>query len=409
MQNKKKRIGLAACPALAMLMALSLTIGSFGSAMAVSRFEIDSLKNRQAEIQDRQAGIETKISELFGQQESAMEQKTALDEQNELARQEIELINEQIDLYNKLVEEKAKELDEAKVTEKEHKEALRVRMRTMEETGELTYLSILFEATGISDLLARLDFIDSIMKHDKALEESYIAAREQVELVKAEYESIAAEHEGTKAELEEKKAALELQIEAAMAVITSLEQDIEEYRKMFEANEAAEAALSVQINELVAELERQQREAEEAAKKSGTTPPSFVTGTGSFKWPLPGIYPRNNTYGMRFHPILQEMRFHAGTDIGAASGTPILAADSGTVASATYGSGYGYHVVISHSGGVSTLYAHMSSMAVSAGSTVNKGDVIGYVGSTGLSTGAHLHFEVRVNGATTDPMSHSYS
>lgn len=409
MQKKQKRLVSTICLILVAVMVMTLVAGAIGTAMAVSQSEIDALKNKQSSIQEQQQGIQGRIADLQGQQDSAMEQKTILDEQNELARQEIELINEQIDLYNKLIEEKAKELEQAKADEEKQKEALRVRMRAMEETGSLTYFSILFESNSISDLLARLDFISSIMEYDKNLEDAYIAAREHVEVVKAEYEAVLAEHEATKVELEAKKAELEQQIEAAEALIVRLEGDIEQYKREFEANEAAERAISGQINEMVAALERQRKEAEEAAKKNGGDS-GYATGTGSYKWPLPGIpYPKDNTYGDRFHPIFKEWRFHAGTDIGAPSGTPIVAADSGTVAVATYGGGYGNYVVISHGGGVSTLYAHMSSMAVSAGSNVSKGDVIGYVGSTGWSTGPHLHFEVRVNGATTNPMGYSYS
>lgn len=408
MQKKQKRLVSTICLILVIVLVVSLVAGAIGSAMAVSQSDIDALKNKQSSIQEQQQGIQGRISDLQGQQDSAMEQKAALDEQNELARQEIELINEQIDLYNKLIEEKAKELEAAKAEEEAQKEALRVRMRAMEEAGSLTYFSILFESNSISDLLARLDFISSIMKYDKNLEDAYIAAREHVEAVKAEYEAVLAEHEATKVELEAKKAELEQQIIAAEALIARLEEDIEQYKREFEANEAAERAISSQINEMVAALERQRKEAEEAAKQNGGNS-GFVNGTGSYKWPLPGYAVKENTYGNRFHPIFKEWRFHAGTDIGAPSGTPIVAADSGTVAVATYGGGYGNYVVISHGGGVSTLYAHMSSMAVSAGSNVSKGDVIGYVGSTGWSTGPHLHYEVRVNGATTDPMGYSYS
>lgn len=409
MQKKQKRLVSTICLILVIVLVMSLVAGAIGSAMAVSQSDIDALKNKQSSIREQQQGIQGRITDLQGQQDSAMAQKEALDEQNELARQEIELINEQIDLYNKLIEEKAKELEQARADEEKQKEALRVRMRAMEETGSLTYFSILFESNSISDLLSRLDFISSIMKYDKSLEDAYIAAREHVEIVKAEYESVLAEHEAIKLELEAKKAALELEIEAAEALIISLEEDIEEFRRVFEENEAAEAVLGAQINEMVAALERQQREAEEAARRNGTVVPNFVTGTGSLKWPLPGIYPKENTYGNRFHPILKVWKFHAGTDIGANTGTSIYAADSGTVVVAGYDRGYGNYVVVSHGNGVSTLYAHMNSIAVSSGSTVSKGDVLGYVGSTGLSTDAHLHFEVRVNGATTDPMSHSYS
>jgi murein DD-endopeptidase MepM/ murein hydrolase activator NlpD len=401
MQKRKKSVSVI-CLVLVFILIASLLFGALGSALAVSQAQIDTLKSQQSALQQQQQDIQTTISELQGQQNSALAQKAALDRQNELARQEIELINEQIDLYTRLVEQKAAELEAARADEARQKEALRVRMRAMEESGSLTYYAILFEARSFSDLLARISDIASIMKYDRELEGKYVAAREHVEIVKAEYEATLAEQEQKKAELEQKKAELERQITAAEAVIVTLENDIEAYTAEFEKNEAAEAELGAQINEMVAALEKQQREAAAAGQ------PGYITGTGSMQWPLPG-YTGSQTYGMRMHPIFHEMRFHAGTDIGAPSGTPILAADSGTVALATYNSGYGNYVVLSHGNGVSTVYAHMSVIAVSSGAGVTKGQVIGYVGSTGWSTGPHLHFEVRVNDSTTDPLSYTYS
>ncbi|MGI5985092.1 MAG: peptidoglycan DD-metalloendopeptidase family protein [Clostridiales bacterium] len=401
--QKRKKLFSTVCIVLVIVMIASLLLGAFGGAMAVSQAEINALKNQQTTVQQQKKDLQSKITNLQGEMDSVVEQKTALDEQNELARQEIELINEQIDLYDKLIEEKARELEEAKADEAEQKEALRVRMRAMEESGSLTYFAILFEANDFSDLLSRLDFISGIMKYDKKLEEAYIAARQHVEEVKAEYEATQEEQKATRIELEQKKAELEKEITAAEAVIDNLENDIEKYKQEFAANEAAEKELSSQINDLVAALEKQQKE---QAAAGGN--PSYITGTGSFQWPVPG-HTASNTYGWRFHPIFKENRFHAGEDIGAPSGTSILAADSGTVAVAAYSSSYGNYVVISHGNGISTLYAHMSSMAVSVGASVTKGQVIGYVGSTGWSTGPHLHFEVRVNGSHTDPLSYTYS
>ncbi|NLV87336.1 MAG: peptidoglycan DD-metalloendopeptidase family protein [Clostridiales bacterium] len=404
MQKNRKKFVSIVCVILVLVLIGSLVLSAIGGALAVSQSEIDSLKNKQTAIGQQQDALKGKIGGLEDEMATAVEKKTLLDEQNELARQEIELINEQIDLYDKLIEQKAKELEEAKAAEAEQKETLRIRMRAMEENGDISYYAILFNATGFSDLLARLDFISGIMNYDKNLETAYIAAREHVEEVKADYEATQVQQEKTRVELEAKKALLETQIDEAQAVIKQLDEDVERLRAEFDANEAAQRALSSQINDMVAALEKQQQE-QIAAGNGG----NIVLGSGSMKWPLTGYYPSSNTYGMRLHPIFNEMRFHAGTDIGAPTGTPILAADSGTIATAAYGSGYGNYVVISHGSGVSTLYAHMSSMAVSAGASVSKGQVIGYVGSTGWSTGPHLHFEVRVNGSTTDPMSYSYS
>lgn len=398
MMKTKKAVSII-CIILVLVLLGTLIFSAFSGALAVSQAEIDALKQQQEAINDKKAELNAQISDLQGQVDLAMELKIALDEQNEMTRQEIELIVEQIALYESLVEQKAVELEEAKAKEAEQKEALRVRMRKMEESGSMSYIAILFNATSFSDLLSRLDTVNMIMKRDKELEDAYIAAREHVEVVKAEYEATLADCEEKKVELEAKKAQLEREIDEAEQVIIDLEADIEAFAAQLDQFEAESAAIGNTINQKEAELEAQRQE---IINGGG----SVVVGTGVYTWPLPGIYPRENTYGMRYHPILHVNRFHAGTDIGAVTGTPILAADSGTVTIATSGGGYGNYVVISHGEGRTTLYAHMSAIGVSAGQNVTKGDVIGYVGSTGLSTGPHLHFEVRVNGVTTDPMSY---
>lgn len=398
MMKTKKAVSVI-CIILVLVLLGTLVFSAFSGAFAVSQAEIDALKQQQEAINNKKAELSSQISDLQGQVDVAMELKLALDEQNEMTRQEIELIVEQIALYESLVEQKAVELEEARVLEAEQKEALRVRMRKMEESGNMSYIAILFNATSFSDLLSRLDTVNMIMKRDKELEEAYIAAREHVEVVKAEYEATLADCEEKKLELEAKKAQLEREIEEAEQVIVELEADIEAFAAQLDQFEAEANAIGNTINQKEAELEQQRQE---IINGGG----SVIVGTGAYTWPLPGIYPSSNTYGMRLHPILNVMRFHAGTDIGANTGTPILAADSGTVTIATMGSGYGNYVVISHGEGRTTLYAHMSAIGVSAGQNVTKGDVIGYVGSTGLSTGPHLHFEVRVNGVTTDPMSY---
>lgn len=397
MQKNKKKFVSTVCIVLVFIFLASLVFSAFGGAFAVTQSEIDALKSQQSAIAQQKKALSAKLTDLQSKQDSAIAQKTALDEQNELARQEIELINEQIDLYNGLIEEKAKELEKAKEDEAAQKEALRVRMRAMEESGSLTYISILFEASDFSDLLARMDFISTVMKYDKDLEDKYIAAVQHVADVKAEYEATLKEQEAAKVELEAKKAELEKQIAAAIVVITSLEKDIEKYKTEYAANESQEAAVRSQIDAKIKELEKQQKEQQQ---NGGTV----TTGTGKFMWPIPSCTTIGSGFGYRIHPIFGDKRFHSGVDISAASGATIVAADAGTVVTAVYSSSYGNYVVISHGSGNSTLYAHMSSMAVSAGQTVTKGQTIGYVGSTGWSTGAHCHFEIKIGGTLVDPM-----
>ena len=396
----QKKIAATVAIILVLALILSLALSAFGSAQAVTQSEIDALKQQQGEISKKKDELKEVLGAIGGELSEATQKKQTLDEQNELARQEIELIDEQIELYEKLIEKKAEELEEAKEVEAEQKEALRVRMRAMEENGKLSYFSILFNASSFTEFLSMLDDINMIMEYDKDLEQEYIEARETVEEVKAEYEATQEENEKTKGELEEKKAALEVQIEEANQVIVALEADMEEAEKQYDAKLAEEQALRSQVDTLIKQLEEQQKQQQQ--QNPGVIIPS---GSGTFMWPLPSSHYISSPFGYRIHPISGKKKLHAGTDIGGTQGAPILAADSGTVVLAAYNGGYGNCVSISHGGGNSTLYGHMSAIAVSAGQAVNKGDVIGYVGSTGYSTGPHLHFEVKIGGQLCDPMS----
>ena len=260
----------------------------------------------------------------------------------------------------------------------------------MEENGNYTYLSIIFGSKSLSELMANLDMIGEIMEADKRIYDQYTAAREDAEVIKAEYEETLGQLADKQEEYEAEKADLEAKIAEASELIAQLEEEISSNYDLYLQVLAEEEALESDIQSMIAELERQ-----EAANS--------ITSTGTYIWPLPGYSP-GSAYGWRMHPIFNEMRFHAGEDIGAPSGTPILAADSGVATVIPdNGNGYGNYIMINHGGGRVTLYAHMSSFAISGGASVSQGQVIGYVGSTGNSTGPHLHFEVRVNGATTDP------
>lgn len=416
MSKKHKRFVRIVCLALAALLLLSaLAVGVASSvAGAVSQWEIDQLNNKKKEITKKKNEISVHIATLQNEKASVLEQKNALDEQNELTRQEIELINEQIEMYEKLVAVKELALQAAIEAERKQIAAYRAHIRAMEENGVISYIEILFQSKSFSDLLSRIDDISDIMKADKRLEDECIAARKNVQQVKAAYEETAAACEATKVELLEKKRQLEADIEAAYKIIADLEKDLDVALEAYTENEKAEAEFQAEIDKLMAELKRQEEEArrrqqqqqQQQQQGSNSTQPVVKPAVGNFIWP----YPQNNyvhsAYGMRFHPIFQENRMHYGIDIGGTAGQNIVAVADGTVSVATSNSSYGNYVMINHGNGTASLYAHMSSLAVKAGETVTQGQVVGYCGSTGWSTGPHLHFEIRVNSATTDPLAY---
>ena len=388
-RNKKLR----AAAAFLALVILALALMPAGPALAVSQSEIDALEEQRDELKAQREEMQAGIDELKNQQAGVLEQKRALDEQNEVYRQELELIEEQVSLYTRLVDEKAAELEKATADEAEQLAIYKQHVRAMEENGEYTYLSIIFGSKSLSQLMSNLDMIGEIMDADKRIYDQYTAAREDAEEIKAEYETTLSALADKQAEYEAEKADLEAKIAEANDMIAQLEEEINSNYDLYLEVLAQEEALESDIQSMIAEMERQ-----EAANS--------ITSTGTYIWPLPGYSP-GSAYGWRMHPIYHEMRFHAGEDIGAPSGTPILAADSGmATVIADNGNGYGNYIMINHGGGRVTLYAHISAFAISNGATVSQGQVIGYVGSTGNSTGPHLHFEVRVNGATTDPKSY---
>lgn len=392
---KKTRKLRIVCAALAVFVTVAALLpGISGTdALAVSQSQIDALEEQRDALRAEREEMQAGIDELEAQQADVLQQKAALDAQNEVYRQEIELIEEQVSLYTQLVEQKRQEVELATQAESEQLATYRRHVRAMEENGRYTYLSILFGSRSLGELMSNLDMIGEIMEADQRSYEQYTAAREQSEQIQAEYETMLTELDSRQSELETEKAALEVQIDEATQMIVDLEAQLETDRAAYEEQLAKEAALEADIQEMIAELERQ-----EAANS--------IVSTGTYIWPLPGYSP-GSAYGWRIHPIWGDRRFHAGEDIGAPMGTPILAADSGLVTVIPdNGNGYGNYIMINHGGGRVTLYAHMSGFAVSNGATVTQGQTIGYVGSTGNSTGPHLHFEVRVNGATTDPKSY---
>ena len=421
-----KRLTRILCIILVALMLVGIISMIAGSrAYAVTQAEIDKLQAERDEIRAQKNDIQEQITALQTEMASVIEKKSALDAQNELNRQDIEIINEQIALYDAMIEEKALEVADAIAAEEEQFAHYCSRVRTMEETNEWNYIAFVFEASSLTDFLGRLNDVNGIIRYDRHVKDEYIAARENVEQIKAEYEEIQRQQEGKREELLEEKAKLEEQIEAATKMIAELEDDIEAFTAAYEENEALENEVQEKIDKKVAELQAQ-KAAEEAARKaweesqrklaaqraaaaasSGGGGGTVASGAGYYSWPVPSCTYITSKFGYRVHPIFGTTKYHSGVDIAAGAGSAINAAAGGTVSISEYSDSYGYYCVIYHSNGTTTLYAHMNAMpVVSVGQSVSAGQLIGYVGSTGWSTGPHCHFEIRVNGSCVDPISY---
>lgn len=370
------------------------------SSHAVTQDEIDALRSQRDEITAQRQEKQAVVDQLEGEHATVLERKLAMDERNMYTIEQIQLNAQEIALYDEMIADKLKELENARELERKQLERYRERVRAMEENGSYGFLAMVLNTTDLGELLTAMDDIGEIMESDREMADEYIAARENTEQVKAEYEATKTELEAKQTELRVEQEELEKDIEEATSLILSLEEDIANRQAEYDAILAAEDEANARIDELVAELERQRAE-EEAAKNPGGG--GGAVGSGSFIWPCPSCTYITSRFGLRIHPITGEKKTHTGLDIGAGYGSAIVAADGGTVILADVNGGYGNCVMIDHGNGYTTLYGHMSSYAVSEGQSVSQGDTVGYVGSTGMSTGPHLHFEVRSGGERIDP------
>ena len=400
MLKKKMKKFFAFAMALVMTMSVMLSCMSV-SAFAVTQSEIDALKSQKSQLASQKSSLQSTINSLQGQQNDQIALKNALDEKNAITVKQILNLNEQIELHTQLIEQKTKEVDEAQKVADAQLEKYKVRVRAMEESGRYNYFEVLFGASSIGEFLSLIDDIGDIMRSDKELEDAYRQSVADLKSVKAEYEQAKAEMESSKTELESLKAQQEKDIAEATAVIASLQGDISSNSSLLSQLSAQEKALNADIQQKVAELNRQQQQQQQPGNTGNT---GSTVGTGNLVWPSYCTY-ITSRQGPRVHPVTGEFKNHGGTDIGASYGSAIYAADSGTVVRSSDGwnGGWGNYVMIDHGNGMQTLYAHMSSRAVSVGQTVSRGQTIGYVGSTGMSTGPHLHFEMYVNGSRIDP------
>ncbi len=369
---------------------------------AASQSAINDLKGK---LKDSAAEKKKLQQQLDGLNKDKATVKTQID----MLDAQIANTQEQIDLHSSLIKglqeqiaQKEVELADAQVQEQEQYEKFKTRVRVMYEQGDTTYLEVLLSSSDFSEFLSRYEIVSQIALYDKNLFEQLKALKEQIAQTKAELEQDKADEEEAKAQLQTTKNELDTQQANRAKALKELQNASDEVAASYAEIEKEENSIQAQIDKMAKELQEEERRRQEEAKKNGqsTTP---VQVSGGYTYPLPGGY-RNVTsrFGNRTHPVTGVYKQHTGVDISAPRGTTIMAAKSGTVIIAGKSTAYGNYVVISHGGGLTTLYAHMSKLGTTKGATVNAGDKIGEVGMTGYATGNHLHFEVRVNGSYQD-------
>ena len=384
--------GLAAV--LALLLLLPMVTMILGGAGAVTQSEIDALKAEQAASQARQDELEEQLADVEADQAEAQQRRQLLQAQLDAINNEIENIDKQIAYYDQEIAQKEAEQAEAEANEQAQYELFCQRVRAMEEEGTVSYWSILFNSESFSELLDRLADIDAVMDYDNQVMDELIAIREEIIALRTQLETSRAEEQAARDQQAAKQAEQQAKVAEAQELLDQINADVAEVNRQLDAE--SEAAAEIQ-----AEIAQKQKQLEEQRRQNNIT----IDSETSYLWPLPGYYRLSSLFGYRIHPITGKAHSHTGIDIPAPGNTPILACKSGQVVTSAYHYSYGNYVVIDHGNGNSTLYAHMSSRAVSEGDMVTQGQTIGYVGTTGSSTGNHLHLEVRDNYTRVDPES----
>ena len=395
---------------IALLMCAAIILGFPGQSYAISYSDITSAAIKEKE--DKISAAEAEREAL----ENSLSNLEALKKELEASRDNLEgyvaeldtklsEIEAKIDELNTLITVKEAEIAEIEVelaaaikTEEAQYEAMKLRIQFMYEQGEANYLAMLLSAENFSDMLNKADYIEQLSAYDREKLDEYAATTEFVRVCKAELEA-------QKSLLDEAKAGVVVEQENVEGLIVEKEAQITAYETDIASKEAAiqeyEDDLAMQ-NEIISALEAQVlAEKKEILAENGIV---LTYDGGKLTWPCPSYTRISSPYGWRMHPTLGVTKFHNGVDMASATGTDILAAYSGEVVAATYNSSMGNYVMMNHGNGLYTIYMHASKLCVSEGDIILEGEKIAEVGSTGRSTGPHLHFGVRKDGQYVDPM-----
>lgn len=388
---------------LAVLICGICILGATDSTLAVNYDQkIKEAEQEQKESEKKAAKLQKEIEEIEASKEDTMAYIEKLDKKTGELEEELEVLEGKIGKAETELEKIKTELAAAETEEEKQYTTMKKRIKYMYENGNQEYMEILFGATSISDLLNRSEYIEKISDFDKNVFEEYRKIKLQVQKKQQESQEKLQELEDLEAETKEEK-------QAVKELKANKKEELEKYNNQLEESQDKMDAYTRQAiaaeNEVEKLLQQKQDEIDkEMAAGSGN---SGGNNTGGLSWPLRNGAGRiSSGFGPRSSPTAGASSYHKGIDIAVSSGTPIIAAGSGEVVTATYSSSAGNYVMISHGNRLYTVYMHCSRLAVKVGDTVSKGQVIAYVGSTGISTGAHLHFGVSKNGSYVNPLNY---
>ena len=450
--DKRKRTKSILAGVLALVLVIGLAAGFMpATAHAVTsgelKAQLNALQQQNSNLQAEIRNLRSKLSENTDEIQRMVEEKNIIDQEIFLLYQQIDNINNQIATYSMLIADKQDELTAAQDKFDQLLAQNKERIQAMEEEGEVTYWSVLFQANSFADLLDRLNMVREIAAADKRRLEQLNAAAKEVSEAKAVLEEEKLALEETKKTLDTTQEELEVKRAEADALLVELVDRGMEYEAMVAMSEQTQAQLMLEIANKKDEYDnavyrewlatsvppttkpkppsqttppetpptkptepgetteptQETTEPEETTKPTEETKPQ-ETKPAEESWALPIYYTAfTSAFGYRTDPVYGGSAYHYGVDLAAPTGTPIYASRSGTVSTATYDGSCGYYVQINHGDGYRSIYMHMTHYVVSAGQYVSRGQVIGYCGSTGKSTGPHLHFGISYNGSYVNP------
>ena len=390
MKKKLLRAALALACVLALTMSASAPLSLMQPASAVTQADIDQLQDELNGMSAEKEQLEKELKSLQNDKSAAVAKKENIDNQIAVLQREIRAVESLISEYETLIEQTEQEIRENEEEEARQYEKFCQRVRAMEERGTVSYWSVLFRSASFSELLSAMDFISEIMDSDQRVIDDLRDLRAQIEEKKASLQDSLAQQQSAKDALVVKRSELNTQRAEAEKVLAELRENESEYKKVLAEKDAA--------------MERQQEEivrlSRELARQNGDTTETY----GGYIWPCSSKY-ITSPLGSRYTGIKGASTNHAGIDIGRVGyTTKAVAAKAGTVIISAYNKYRGNYVVVSHGSGNTTTYQHLSSRSVSVGTYVAQGQVVGITGTTGVSSGPHLHFEITENGQIINPL-----
>ncbi len=411
--KKWKRGGIAAA---VFLLAVNLSFPAYGT-----KKDVEAAKSRATALEEEKKKVEQTLKNLEGQKADTAVYVKQLDQSLEALSDELEALSGQIDSKEEEIAVTQEELEAARQTEEKQYAAMKLRIKYMYEKGDTSFIDMLMEARDFSELLNRAEYISKISEYDRQQLDAYAATKQSIAdhevKLEGEHQELLALQESTEAKhasVEQLLSAKQSELKNYETRIASAQGQINEYQKDIQAQEEKIKQIEAEIKrkeeeEARRKAEEEKRKAEEAKRQNAAANSSknsnSTAGKGNTKfiWPCPSSGRITSGFGGRSSPTEGASSNHKGIDIGASTGSSIVAAADGVVSIATYSASAGNYVMISHGGGLSTVYMHCSKLNVSAGQSVKQGQVIAKVGSTGYSTGPHLHFGVRSGGSYVNP------